>query len=185
MSCGEGLCLQRAAPLFSWQKSVFYLRTCTVDQVSACGVGIARALLHISLACRGDITWPSFARDHLRYWQAKYTIVMSMSPGRVAFRNLSILKVDSNIKAAPMQMHRPRTGAVPTLIYIWTLRSLSCTRVARAAQADHRTSQQAAILQYGIGPSGMACSPSTELRGEQSPSNSTLHRLTKPLMIQH
>ena len=105
--------------------------------------------------------------------------MVTISPGRVAFRNLSILKVDSSIKAAPMHMHRPRTGAVPTLIYIWTLRNLQYSRVARAAQADHRTSQQAAILQYDVGPSGVACSPLTDFQGEQSPSVSTLSRFSE------
>ena len=49
VSCGEGVCLQRAAPFFSWQISVFYLRTCIADQVSAC-VSVLRGMhcIHVS-----------------------------------------------------------------------------------------------------------------------------------------
>ena len=112
VSCEE--CLQRAAPLFSWQISVFYLRTYSAHQVST---SVSICCIHVSPV--GETAHgPLIPHDHLRYWQAEYAIMVAISPGRVAFRNLSILKVDSSIKAAPMHMHRPRTGAVPTLIYI-------------------------------------------------------------------
>ena len=181
VSCEE--CLQRAAPLFSWQISVFYLRSYVAPQMSTC-VSMLRGICCTHVSPVGETAHgPSIPHNHFIYWRAEYEILVSISPGRVAFRNLSILKVDSSIRAAPMHMHRPRTGAVPTLIYIWTTRSLQYTRVARAAQTDHRTSQQAAILQYDVGPSGVACSSLTDFMGEPSSLESTLNMFTRPLMI--
>ena len=39
-----------------------------------------------------------------------------VSPGNVDLRNLSILKVDSSIRAAPKHMHAPSTRSVVILI---------------------------------------------------------------------